>query len=118
MSKNFDIEIVYGQLGLREGPLIVDLRSTEQLEHAGEIIPSAIWVDPTRAEDWSRRPSTHRPVAIYSGSSPSTSTVHSRYIRYCPDRKRTSYACTSARWRADGSAACSLESGSCCPGSC
>jgi rhodanese-related sulfurtransferase len=66
MSKNFEIDSIYDQLGLQDGPLIVDLRSVEQLEHAGETIPSAIWVDPTRSEDWSRRLSTHRPVAIYA----------------------------------------------------
>jgi rhodanese-related sulfurtransferase len=66
MSKKFEIDAIYDQLGLQDGPLIVDLRSVEQLEHAGETIPGAIWVDPTRSEEWSRRLSTHRPVAIYA----------------------------------------------------
>jgi rhodanese-related sulfurtransferase len=75
MSKDFDIDTVYRQLGLQEGPLIVDLRTAEQLERAGAIIPSAIWIDPARAEEWSRRLSTHRPVAIYSSDDLASSSM-------------------------------------------
>lgn len=66
MKHDLDASKVYGQLGLQDGPLIVDLRAGAALEHSGEIIPSAVWVDPLRIEQWCRRLSTHRPVVMYA----------------------------------------------------
>lgn len=66
MSKNFEVDALYRQLGLQDGPLIVDLRGAAELERSGEFIPSAVWVDPSRMEHWCRLLSTHRSVAIYS----------------------------------------------------
>lgn len=66
MSKSFDASTLYRQLGLQDGPLIIDLRSAAELERAGEFIPSAVWIDPARSESWCRRLSTHRTVAMYS----------------------------------------------------
>jgi rhodanese-related sulfurtransferase len=66
MSRNIESNAVYRQLGMQDGPLIVDLRNIAELERSGEFIPSAVWVDPARMEHWGRRLSTHRPVAVYS----------------------------------------------------
>ena len=64
--KNVDVDTLYRQLGLQDGPLIVDLRTAADLERSGAFIPSAVWVDPPHMEHWCRLLSTHRPVAVYS----------------------------------------------------
>ncbi|HEY0685704.1 MAG TPA: chromate resistance protein ChrB domain-containing protein [Steroidobacter sp.] len=66
MSKAFDPTTLYGQLGLQDGPLIVDLRTAAELEHSGEFIPTAVRVEPDGIERWCRRLTTHRQVAMYS----------------------------------------------------
>lgn len=65
MLKTFDSNALYSQLGLQDGPLIVDLRTADELERSGEFIPSAVSVDPHGIEQWCRRLATHRPVAVY-----------------------------------------------------
>lgn len=66
MMQAFDSNALYSQLGLQDGPLIVDLRTATEVERSGEFIPSAVRVDPQGIERWCRRLSTHRPVAVYS----------------------------------------------------
>jgi rhodanese-related sulfurtransferase len=64
--KIFDPNTLYLQLGLQDGPLIVDIRAAAELGHSGEFIPSAVRVEPDAIDQWCRRLTTHRPVAVYS----------------------------------------------------
>lgn len=75
MFKTFDSNALYRQLGLQDGPLIVDLRTPAALEQSGEFIPTAVRVDPHGIEQWCRRLATHRPVAVYSSDDAASSAL-------------------------------------------
>lgn len=100
MLKTFDGNALYAQLGLQDSPLIVDLRTAEELARSGEFIPSAVCVDPDGSEQWCRRLTTHRPVAVYSSDDAASNAM----VRHLESRGIASGTLTGGldEWRRNG----------------
>lgn len=69
MTKHVSTLAIYEQLGLKDGPRLLDARSNEDLERVPRMIPGAMRFDAQRAAASAHHFPPQRPLALYSSRS-------------------------------------------------
>ena len=68
MIKEISTHEMYGQLGLRRAPFVIDVRPMEDFEREPRLIPGAVHLDPSDVLKWLHKIPSHQGIALYSTS--------------------------------------------------
>jgi rhodanese-related sulfurtransferase len=68
MTRLTSVHTAYAQLGLADGPILIDARSSGDIERLPRMIPGAIHLDASDAVSFSRRLPARRPVIVYGSN--------------------------------------------------
>lgn len=66
MTKHVTTQAIYDQLGLRESPLLLDVRSTSDFERTPRMVSGSIRFDAGNVPEAARKLPLQRPLALYS----------------------------------------------------
>ncbi len=66
MAKRISAQFLHDQLGLPNGPLLLDLRTEAELDRTARMIPGAMHLSTSDIQAWSRRLPARRAVALYA----------------------------------------------------